>query len=298
MKNTLGHCAKHWANLILSNISRHLFFILLAMLFSGCVLTRAPVPTLAAREQTANQLAQHAGWQLSTISTSHFVLATFLPKKIEKNKTLTIYIEGDGFAWQTTTTISANPTPIKPLALQLALAHPPHYGAAAYLARPCQYVSGIQWKNCSQRDWTGGRFSSIVIDSTNQAISQLKERFGASELILVGYSGGGAVAALVAAQRDDVLKLVTVAGNLEIDFWTTQNKYKPLVDSLNPADQWSKLVGLPQTHFVGEEDTKVRPEVAYAYAKRFPANAQPEIREIPDFDHYCCWARDWRTLFK
>lgn len=298
MKNTLVRCAKPWVNLILSKISHHLFFVLLTLAISGCVLTRAPVPTLAAREQTATQLAQSAGWQLSTINTSHFVLATYLPKKIEKNKTLTVYIEGDGFAWQTTTTISANPTPIKPLALQLALAHPPHYGAAAYLARPCQYVSGIQWKNCSQSDWTDRRFSSTVIDSTNQAITELKNRFGASELILVGYSGGGAVAALVAAQRDDVLKLVTVAGNLDIDFWTTQNKFKPLVGSLNPADQWSKLVALPQTHFVGEEDTKVRPEVAYAYAKRFPANAQPEIREIPDFDHYCCWARDWRTLFK
>lgn len=296
MKNILAHCAKRSVNLILSKHRFFLYCALLGVMLSGCA--RAPIPTPLDREQTAKQLAQRAGWQLSTINTSYFSLATFLPKNIAENKTLTIYIEGDGFAYQTTTTISSNPTPISPVALQLALKHPAHLGAAAYLARPCQYVSGMQWKTCSQSDWTSHRYSANVIKATNQAIDELKQRFAASDLILVGYSGGGAVATLIAAQRHDVIRLVTVAGNLDIKFWAKQNRFKPLAGSLNPAEQWSKLVMLPQTHFAGENDTAVRPDVAYSYAKHFPADAQPTIRVIPEFDHGCCWARDWPRLFK
>lgn len=269
------------------------------MLFSclsACTHTNIPTPAMRVRD--ANYLAQAADWQFNTISTPDFVLATYTPKKIEKSTVLTIYIEGDGFAWRTASTISDNPTPINPLALKLALAHPPHRGVAVYLARPCQYVSGSDWKMCSSSDWTSKRFSSAVIDASNQAVDQLKAKVGARELVLVGYSGGGAVAALLAAKRHDVTQLVTVAGNLDTDYWVHENKFKPLTGSLNPADQWAALASIPQMHFVGEDDTTVRPDVAEAYAKHFPANAQPTIKVIPHFDHSCCWVQQWPTLFK
>jgi hypothetical protein len=44
------------------------------------------------------------------------------------------------------------------------------------------------------------------------------------------------VASLVAARRHDVVRLVTVAGNLDHLAWTTLHGVSPLTGSLNPAD--------------------------------------------------------------
>ena len=95
-----------------------------------------------------------------------------------------------------------DPTPVNPLALQLALRDPS--GAAVYLARPCQFVAAPDKRECARAYWTEQRFSPAVIAASLEAISQLKQRYGAQRLVLVGYSGGGAVASLVAAQRGDV----------------------------------------------------------------------------------------------
>ena len=138
---------------------------------------------------------------------------------------LTVYIEGDGLAWRTRSIPSTNPTPIDPVGLKLALAHP--LGNAAYLARPCQYVGGHTARGCDQSYWTNKRFAREVIESSNEALTTLKLEFGARHLQLVGYSGGGAVAALLAAKRDDVIRLVTVAGNLEHLAWTMVPFFEP-----------------------------------------------------------------------
>ena len=86
------------------------------------------------------------------------------------------------------------------------------------------------------------------------SVTQLKYRFGAKSVALVGYSGGGAVVALVAAGRTDVVKLTTVAGNLDHAEWTKKHMISPLSGSLNPADYWRRLVDIPQVHYVGGRD--------------------------------------------
>src|SRR3546814_2839304 len=63
--------------------------------------------------------------------------------------------------------------------------------------------------------WTSARFSDGVIVSMSDALDRLKEEAGASSLDLVGYSGGGGVAVLLAARRRDVVSIVTIAGNLD-----------------------------------------------------------------------------------
>lgn len=248
------------------------------------------------RRDNAEQLAAASGWQRVRLPAGRFVLAGYIPKKIPAdNTTLTIYIEGDGLAWINGSTISLDPTPLTPMALELALRHPK--GAAAYLARPCQYVEGEDARGCSVEYWTDKRFAPEVVTSAGQAIDLLKRKFQAKQLVLVGYSGGGAVAALVAARRRDVALLVTVAGNLDHRIWTKLHHVTPLTGSLNPADAWEGLQEVRQLHFVGGKDKIVPPEVAESFADRFPANRRPEIRLIPDFDHTCCWAKQWPALF-
>lgn len=248
------------------------------------------------RWQLADRLAEQAGWQKLHIPAGTFVLTAYAPAPAAPEDALTVYIEGDGLAWLTRSQPSNDPTPRNPVGLQLALRHP--QGLAAYLARPCQYTAPQDAQNCRQTYWTDGRFAPEVIDASDRAVDQLKQRFGAARLVLVGYSGGGAVAALLAARRKDVVRLVTVAGNLDHRAWTTLHHVPALKNSLNPADEWRSLVGLPQRHFVGEQDKVVSRAVADAYAARFPPQRRPEVIEIPDFDHACCWAEQWDSIWQ
>lgn len=249
------------------------------------------------RRDNADQLAAASGWQRVRLPAGRFVLAGYIPKNIPANDTtLTIYIEGDGLAWINSSLASPDPTPMTPLGLTLALRHPK--GAAVYLARPCQYVEGEDAQGCSPQYWTNRRFAPEVVDATSQAIDLLKQQFQAKQLVLVGYSGGGAVAALVAARRHDVSLLVTVAGNLDHRVWTEQHHATLLTGSLNPADAWEQLQDVSQLHFVGGKDLVVGREVAESFARNFPPGQRPEIRVIPDFDHTCCWAERWTELFR
>lgn len=269
--------------------------LLLLLLLPGLAGCLSLSPGL--RRDNADQMATASGWQRMRLPAGRFVLAGYLPRNIPANETtLTIYIEGDGLAWINASLVSLDPTPLKPVGLALALRHP--QGAAAYLARPCQYVKEEDAQGCSTEYWTNRRFAPEVVESTSQAVDLLKQQFQAKQLVLVGYSGGGAVAALVAARRHDVALLVTVAGNLDHQTWTKQHHATPLTGSLNPADVWEQLRDVPQLHFIGGKDEIVGREVAEAFARHFPADRRPDIRMIPDFDHTCCWAEQWPELFK
>lgn len=263
----------------------------LAFLLAAC----ASIPTPQERQGHADTLAAANGWQSSRIPVGRFDLVSYVPRKHSSSETLTIYIEGDGFAWVTGSTPSADPTPREPLALKLALAQ--STGNAVYLARPCQYVDAER-TNCVQRYWMEQRFAPEVIDATDKAVDSLKARFDAQKLVLVGYSGGGAVAALVAAQRSDVSRLVTVAGNLDHRAWTKHHRVEPLAGSLNAADIAERLKALPQTHYVGEKDRVIPPALAIAWPRLMRGADNGNLRIIPGFDHACCWVDQWPSFFQ
>ncbi len=247
-----------------------------------------------ARRHGADTLAAAHGWQPLRLPARDFVLAGYAPP-VATADTLTIYVEGDGLAWLSPSRPSDDPTPLRPVALELALLH--SHGKAAYLARPCQYVEAAERKRCDTPYWTDRRFATEVVDAASAAVDALKQRYHANRLVLVGYSGGGAVAALVAARRQDVVRLVTVAGNLEPVAWTRLHDLPPLAGSLNPADAWRQLQDIPQVHYVGADDTNITRDVAAAYAARFPADKRPDIRVIEGASHSCCWASRWPSLY-
>lgn len=250
--------------------------------------------SVESRVENADAMAEQASWQKETVYTEYFAIRSYSPslEKSISSDSLTIYIEGDGLAWISRTKPSSNPTPINPLALMLAIQN---QGNTVYLGRPCQYVED---KHCSRKYWTAERFAPEIVVSMDEAVSQVKAKMHASQLVLVGYSGGGAVAALVAARRDDVVRLVTVAGNLDHKMWTQQLNVLPLTGSLNPADYWEKLTDIPQLHLVGANDTSVPLFVAESYQARFPNGKKPQIKIVEGFDHHCCWSTRWPELMK
>lgn len=261
----------------------------LALLLGGC----STLPGVTERIDTADQLAARRHWQPITLSTATFRLRAYGPEPATPQPTLNVYIEGDGLAWLTRSRPSADPTPIHPTGLALALADPsPH---SLYLARPCQYLTDPA---CSSEYWLDQRFAPAVIEATLEALDQLKARYGAHTLKLTGYSGGAAVAALAAARRDDMEALITVAGNLDTEFWTRYHQLTPLTGSLNPADQAVALKQLPQWHFVGGRDSIIPPAVSSAYTAGFPPSAPITVILQPDYDHHCCWVEHWSTLLR
>ncbi|WP_286239369.1 alpha/beta fold hydrolase [Neptuniibacter halophilus] len=264
-----------------------------AVLFSVCYLTAcSPVPSHSSRFSHASTITEEAGWTSELINTSIHSVRIFRPAKPDFNKQITIFIEGDGLAWLSRDRPSLNPTPINPIGLKLALSHPD--SNAIYIARPCQYTD---LNRCKISDWTKGRFSSSIVAAVNEAISVIKDRLGSESLILVGYSGGGAIATLIAAGRDDVKKLITVGGNLDHAIWTQHHRISPLTDSLNPIKFVDNLKDIPQWHFVGSNDQIVPPYVSESYKSAFGKSDHIQVILVEHTNHYCCWERLWGNLW-
>jgi pimeloyl-ACP methyl ester carboxylesterase len=147
---------------------------------------------------------------------------------------MTIYIEGDGASWLLKTIPPRNPTPSQSLAA--AMAAEDQNQLVMYLARPCQFIDVRTVKECDESMWTDGRFSVQIIELFHQAIDQILLEVPFMRLNLVGHSGGGTLATLIAAQRSDVNCLVTMASPLDITAWTRSLSIAPLTRSKNPAE--------------------------------------------------------------
>ena len=187
-------------------------------------------------------------------------------------------------------TQSSDPTPNTHTGLQLALAHPSN---AAYLARPCQYQLTTQ--PCPSKYWLESRFAEEVIAEMDIAISRIKSQLAAKWLNIVGYSGGAAVAALITARRDDIIRLVTIAGNLDHKTWTQHHIVPPLLGSLNPMQVRDKLKDLPQWHFVGGRDIIIPSSLAVSFSRNF---SHSEIVSFPKYTHNCCWIEKWPQIWR
>ena len=258
---------------------------LLSITLIGC----AHIPSVDSRLTNADNLADKNGWHREHIKTSYFELVSYYNKNSSSAASLlTIYVEGDGLAWITPHQASMNPTPINPVALKLSINDTNSH--VAYLARPCQFTKD---KQCNKHYWTNKRFAEEVVSSSSEAISVLKKVFGAKRLRLIGYSGGGAIAALVAARRNDVSSLVTVAGNLDHEAWSAFHKTTPLRGSLNPYDYKYKLNPIKQIHFVGEQDKVIPPFLTQGFADGSPS-MQVIVRQ--KHGHTCCWVKSWAEL--
>lgn len=253
----------------------------------------ASIPNPEARRALATALASKQHWQSLALQTEVLRVQAYVSPSFN-GEVLTVYLEGDGFAWRTSRQPSADPTPLDPVALRLALAQPD--GNAAYLGRPCQYLDAQQ-APCATRYWSEARFAEDVVRSLDQALVQLKAHAGAKRLVLVGYSGGGALALLLAARRSDVQRVITVAGNLDHTAWTRHHRVTPLHGSLNPASLRSGLAQVEQVHLVGEQDRIITPQLVEAFVAGYPAGHRAQVRVLPGYDHHCCWAKDWSKIW-
>ncbi|MBA1147251.1 alpha/beta fold hydrolase [Ectothiorhodospiraceae bacterium WFHF3C12] len=235
-----------------------------------------------------DQTARAQGLAPTTLSGGQQEIRAYIAAGTAPNRdaALHVYLTSDGTPWVQGRFPAADPTPRNPLALRLMardaaprlLVHRPCYGHPELPA------------GCDHRLWTRARYGNEVISAIDQALDDAVERLGPRPLVLIGYSGGGTIAWLLARRRDDVQALVTVAANLDTQRWTRTRGFLPLTESLNPRELSPLPAGIIQWHLVGGRDRVVPEHVTEAGLK---GALGARILRYPDFDHHCCWERAW-----
>lgn len=261
--------------------------IIISLLLSSCT----------SRLELARDIAGHSNMKEERIYSQPFNLTVF--KKTGKNDgAANVYIEGDGLAWQNRFTPSLDPTPTNPLGLRLA-AEDDVASNVIYIARPCQYEENLGLKPCRGAEyWTGKRFAPEVVDSINNALNEIKNQNNISDLNLIGYSGGGAIAVLIAAERQDVKGIRTVAGNLDHELFNRVHNVSKMDGSLNATDVAAKVSNIPQMHFIGEDD-QIVPEEIYKSFKRASGDSNcVRSYRVKEATHENGWARKWKELLR
>lgn len=237
----------------------------------------------------AEQLVDRYGLSLRQVAGGPFLLPVLARPDLQDGGALHVYLDGDGRPWLDRVR-AHNPTGRSTVALQLMLADP---HPALLLGRPCYYQAGIPAPPCEPDLWTEGRYSQPVLGALAEALGRLVSERQPASLVLVGYSGGGVLALLLAQQQTLPTTVVTLASNLDTEAWTEHHRHLPLTGSLNPAREIMPGSAFRQIHLAGALDGVVPPATTIRYRERHP-NAEYRLRE--DFDHRCCWVEAWPGL--
>ncbi|MCT4656646.1 MAG: hypothetical protein N4A65_12615 [Cohaesibacter sp.] len=204
------------------------------------------------------------------------------------SSTLVVVIEGDGASWSRAGNPPRNPTPRSPEGKRIA-AQIPSGKDVLYLARPCQFLSFDEMGKCPSKYWTTERFSRSVLVAMNKVISITKSEFDKSDIALIGYSGGGVLAAELAILRDDASHLTTVASPLDLEMWTQFHDISPVYSATPSQAFLQKLSKLPiaKQFWFGEKDRIVPLKSQKRFMEAMPSH---HITIIPKAGHNANWS--------
>lgn len=278
-------------------IHRYFFIISALLILCGChtqTYFEWPLTT-----QKVVKKANDNGFERHEYATRTFLLTTFekwpAPNTADTLPAIYhIYIEGDGNSWRSRTVLSSNPTPKYPLALALAEKDP--HAVVIYIARPCQYTAHSDDPLCHPKFWSSHRYAPEVIVAFQDTLDQIKKNYPSVRFRLTGFSGGASVAALLAAERDDLEYLITVAGDLNHDALNHYHHTSPLTGSLNPITIAPKLKNLTQYHFSGADDPIVPLWVAQQFVDAVGPAEHVHAIILPHTTHHRGWLAQHATI--
>jgi predicted esterase len=236
--------------------------------------------------------ARGLGFDELTIRTEQFAHRIYSHAGVGEgaaNKTLHVYLDGDGTPWLQKRWIAEDPTARNPMILKLMAQDS---APSILLGRPC-YHGFSQTDACSNKFWTSHRYARPVVASMAAALNRWLETSGFTEVVLIGYSGGGTLAVLIAPYVEKVKAVVTVAANLDIKAWSEFHGYLPISDSLNPAVEPALSPDIRQFHLAGGKDDNVPPFISAAFVK---ARNGAQVIVYDDFNHQCCWVEAWPAI--
>lgn len=216
------------------------------------------------------------------VKTRDFTIATW-QKTTSSQAVYKVYIEGDGYAFNSYGKPTQDPTPKGTFVRELAFGD--NSPNVIYLARPCQYIKS---PTCSKRHWTTARFAPEIINAEFDAIKQI---VGDNQVILIGFSGGAQIAGLIATAKYglNIKKIITVAGNLDHLSWTQYHNLPPLNESMNLESYRTQFANIPQIHYVGSDDKVIPPILV----KEFIGNDEL-IVEVDGASHN----EDWESIYQ
>jgi pimeloyl-ACP methyl ester carboxylesterase len=263
------------------------FLLLLAIVYlGGCATGRdEPADALAASQGLTRNIVTGTGFQ-------HLIYARpASPEGSGEAEGIHVYLEGDGRPWVTRHRVASDPTASDPLALRLLLRDP---ATVVYLGRPC-YQGLATAEGCGPWLWTHGRYGPDVVQSMVSAIDRALPLDDRPPLTLIGYSGGGVLAMLIAERLEGVERVITIAANLDIDAWADHHGYSRLRGSLNPSIQEPLDPRIRQVHLAGDRDHRVPPWTNRRFMARNPGVT---LKLMEGFDHRCCWVEHWPKILE
>jgi len=277
--------------LFMTKITSNILVLIIAIApigASGCAATSM----LIGKPHISNHIAGEAGFEEKYVTVNNFTLKTY--RRFQSPcENLRVYIEGDGKAWKTRSMLSDDPTPSNPIALRLAVID--SHESVAYIARPGQFpVSDAP--RCDPIYWSERRFAPEVVEAVDKAIDMAKQDACARRVEIVGYSGGAALAVLVAAGREDVASIRTIAGNLDHIAAGKYHGVSPLKGSLNPIDFASAVAKVPQRHFVGSRDRIIPSSIAESFVRMEGDKDFERITVVKGATHKDGWCERWAEL--
>ncbi len=206
---------------------------------------------------------------------------------------LHIYIEGDGAPFVRRDRVAPDPTPRRALMLELMAMDS---ADAAYVGRPCYYV--LPADTCTPEYWTVARYSQAVIDSMAVVITRLWHAAGEPPLVLIGHSGGGALAVLLADALPGTHAVVTLAANLDPAAWAEHHGYTPLLQSRSPLEVFLPVT-IDELHVFGMRDDNIAPGMVRAYLDD-PRRQRPNFLAcfVLDCRHSGCWRDRWSDVIQ
>lgn len=219
------------------------------------------------------------------MKTRDFTIATW--QKITSSQAVyKVYIEGDGYAFNSYGKPTQDPTPKGKLVRELAFGD--NSSNVIYIARPCQYMKSPV---CSKRHWASARFAPEIINAEFDAIKQI---VGDNQVILIGFSGGAQIAGLIATAKYglNIKKIITVAGNLDHLSWTQYHNLPPLNESMNLESYRTQFANIPQIHYVGANDKVIPPILV----KEFIGN-NDLIVEVDGASHNSGWESIYQAVW-
>ncbi len=251
------------------------------LLLTGCITPETKLELQA----TAYGFTRHQ------IISNGFLLTVFKNNPICNNNQQHVYIGGDGTPWLHHRMVAFNPTPKHLLTLDLMRFD---NASSLYLGRPC-YHGQHNAKACTPLYWTHWRYSSTVVNSMVSALLHLLASTPNCKITLIGYSGGGTLAMLMASKLPAIHRVITISGNLNVAAWTRYHHYSQLDGSLDPATEAVLPAKIIQIHLLGDNDSNIPAEIVLPSLMRQP---EPFILQFPNIDHDCCWTNIWPEILK
>lgn len=259
-----------------SNIVSSVCFGILVCLISSCSLINQSL-------SRKHLISDYTSRTLISDGLPHVVYEAI---NLPDNKILHVYIEGDGYPWINGVYESTDPSAGSPFIFNLMTLDAAN---KIYLGRPC-YNGLASIDNCDKSLWTSHRYSESVIEAMRLSLNRL---YGGYDIVLIGHSGGGVLAMLIAENMANVSAVVTIASNLDTETWLDHHGYKQLDGSLNPARSTGLPSNIRQYHLAGGDDDNVPASLIERFVKT-QKNAVYLYHE--EYGHECCWSEIWSEI--